>query len=120
MWTVDPESQLSPVFFGGKRQLQPLGSADYVHVDTSPDKLFRQEALQVVDAGQRLACQRDDEVAVSQTGPLCGTVLLNSLDEQCGGLLQAVIHGQTPLQRDSLHHHSNIAAPDFAIADELS
>src|SRR5206468_5926832 len=85
-----------------------------------PDARVGEQAVQLVDAGDRLAVERDQQVPFLETGALRRAVLLDPGDQDAGVARQAVVTDQAALQRYVLPGHADVSAADGAVLDQAA
>src|SRR6185369_13552478 len=80
--------------------------------------LGREQPVQVVDAGDGLAVEADDEIAVLDPGARGWAVGLDRYDEHPGLDRQLVVTDDAPVQRHVLPRDADEAAPDPPVAHQ--
>src|SRR5207302_1548414 len=79
------------------------------------DLIADQNLVQVVDASDRLAFERHDQITLAQSGPFGGAVLLNRNDEDAGLQRQTVKSDDPPVNRHVLPGDTDVTAADFSV-----
>ena len=82
--------------------------------------LVRQEPVQRIDAGNRLAVMPDNDIALQDTSTLGRTMGLNGHHEDPTRDWQVLQTHEAARQRHILPAYPNITAPDSAVFDEAS
>src|SRR5688500_14448849 len=99
----------------GDAKVEPLGAAENAHRCGRADARPGQEAVQVVQAGDRRRVERDDDVALAEPRGLRRGVGFDRDHEHAGCLGQAMEAGHAAKKRYVLAGHSEIAPPHVAV-----
>src|SRR5215468_736566 len=104
--------------FCHNREGQELAIADDQQGCRSPDLLFNEEAVQVIDARHRPPRVPHQHIARAHAHPLCRAVWLYSDDEHATGRCQTMAAHQRAPERHILPGNAQRAALDAAVFDE--
>src|SRR5437667_6276547 len=105
--------------FGHNLDTQFFGSADDRQFRANPHLSLGEQPMQRVDPGHWLTLEFHDHVAASQIRLLGRTTRLHCAHKHTAVDRQLVVANQTALQWDILTLHTDIAAVDHAVPDEL-
>src|SRR5438046_1569653 len=94
------------------RNLPALSGAQDRQWHGRPDSLLCELSVQIVDAGDRLAGKRDDDVALAEPRIHRRALRLDRCDQHARGHRQVVRAGDEPGNRDVLAGHAHEAAAD--------
>src|SRR6204780_3641774 len=107
-------------FFWHDFQLQLLGKPQHGQRGTYAYANIGEHTVEVVDAGDRLAFERDDYVAIAQACPLRRTILFYRQSQRARFFRQVVEAHDAPMHRHSLRRDADEAASNAAIAQQTA
>src|SRR5579872_6134084 len=122
-----PPTPVFPTVAGARRSVSEGGRhrhrllfaqvADQRERRRLPGALFRQQLVQIVDAGDGRFAKADDKIALAHAGRRRRAVRFDRHHEHTGLCRQLVIAHHPPVQRHVLTGEPDVRAPDVPIAD---
>src|SRR5205814_7210632 len=105
-----------PRFGGHDRERAQLDAANDRQPGRDADAVVSEETMQVVDAADRTAVERHNQIAVAQPGLLARTSRLDRHDEYGGRRRQPMRNNKPPRHWHVLTADADVAAPNAAVA----
>ena len=106
--------------FRDNSQLHLFSSAKHGQFRSRSHANLGQQAMQIIDARYRLPFERNNHVALAQSGPERRTAGLSGDHDHARFLGQIVVANQAAVDGNSLRGHSDIAAPDSSVAKQAA
>src|SRR5262245_52264226 len=82
------------------------------------DPFVRQQAMEIVDTGDRRARESDHDVAVLQSGSAGGATRFNRDDEYAGRDRELILSCDRSRNRDGLAGEADVASTDAPVANQ--
>src|SRR5712691_8162583 len=106
--------------FRNDGEVELRGAAQHRERSTRADARVGQDAVQVVDAGYRLAVEGDDQISLLKPGALRRAVRFQR-DNQDGAVVRQTVEAHyAPVQRHVLPGHADEGARDLPVLDQAA